>query len=124
MAPSYKLRVMTRRASIRSGIARALRLAVLLLGLQGTGALHPLLDLVEHEEAACDDQCAGDARDGSCPPLCPDCTCAHGVRPAVPATSGVAAVETTQNHERASDAPILEPVLDPGVHRIFHPPRS
>jgi hypothetical protein len=106
-----------------SRVYRALRLGLVLLGLQGTGAFHPLMDLLESAEAACPERCSSDEGSGQCPPLCPDCTCAHGARPAVPADVVSVASEPVAG-DSDPVAPVLEPSLDLNVQRFFQPPRA
>lgn len=99
------------------------RLLALVIALQLGGVTHLGVEFVAGADN-CAEPCDDDEGGEKCPPICPDCTCTHGVRPAVPPL-----VRTVAVQPRTVDGVVLPhrtagPPDDPDLRGIFQPPRA
>lgn len=107
-----------RRLPALAARALAVTLAVLLSGIA-----HDAAEILIGG-GACSEPCEDDQGNEQCPPLCPDCTCVHGARPAVPP------VARRADHGPASDDHVVAsggrqvPPEEPDLRGLFQPPRS
>jgi hypothetical protein len=104
-----------------------LRVVALLLGMQVSGAVHAVSDLVESvvlHQATHQDACPADGRPcEDCPPSCPNCHCSNApvAMPPVELASPLLLTESSETSVRLtpSDAPPR-----PELPLPFRPPRS
>ena len=110
------------------GAAWVLWIAVALIALQLTGAVHVLADAIFSDEpclASMSGGCSDEAAGMDCPPGCPSCHCAHG---------GVGSLPSRASSELlpiADDASQTLALTDPRSPKtssyhafVFRPPRS
>jgi hypothetical protein len=104
----------------------ALRVLVVLLGLQVSGVVHAVEDGVslamaghaEHEE-----QCPADGPCDDCPPGCPQCHCPNAMRSLAPKAGAPFVLVAEAASAAALDAAMRAP-LSPDLPGLFRPPQA
>jgi hypothetical protein len=101
-----------------------LRVLAVVLGLQLSGVGHFATELVESvvSEEVHHESCPADGPCDDCPPGCPQCHCANGLRSVVPDASSPAVTVLESSDDVAALASEKPP--SPDLPLPFRPPRS